>query len=401
MCRRRSRAPIGRGVSRGRRRRRSPCADWWPNLPGAGCGVDFRTVWTFIRREGLKLQKKPCWRASKTVPASPASAGGGRPSRAASIRGGWSSSMKPGPRQTWAVARVGSARPAPAGTGSLRTLENHDIPRPLRCDRIDAPWVLDGPINGESFRVYVERVVVPALAQGDRCDGQLSARRGRPACSARQPQGQGDPPRDPRRRGEAILPAALQSRSQPLEQVFAKLKHFLRKAAERTAPATWRRIGTLLDAFSPDEYSIIEEKWRAGRSGPPGICRGSTDQRPCLRPRKTDCAPAGESRKLGRHDQVVFTPGANPDDIPPKRVYRRTRYFARIVPAYAGRLADGIRAAHVIRNSCRRHAGEGNAIRRCGIQGNRRESECLPCCGVLRGAVRRRSPGRPATPNGR
>jgi putative transposase len=35
--------------------------------------------------------------------------------------------------------------------------------------------------------------------------------------------------------------------------VFAKLKHFLRKAAERSAAATWRRIGTLLDDFSPDE----------------------------------------------------------------------------------------------------------------------------------------------------
>jgi hypothetical protein len=32
----------------------------------------------------------------------------------------------------------------------------------LRCDRIDAPWVLDGPINGESFRVYAEHVLVPA-----------------------------------------------------------------------------------------------------------------------------------------------------------------------------------------------------------------------------------------------
>ena len=48
-----------------------------------------------------QLQKKPCWRASKTVPTSPASAGGGRPARGALIRGGWSSSMKPGPRQIW------------------------------------------------------------------------------------------------------------------------------------------------------------------------------------------------------------------------------------------------------------------------------------------------------------
>jgi hypothetical protein len=39
-------------------------------------------------------------------------------------------------------------------------------------------------------------------------------------------------------------------------------------------------------------------------------------------------APAGESRKFGCHDQVVFT-CANPDAIPPKRAYCRTRYFAR------------------------------------------------------------------------
>ena len=39
----------------------------------------------------------------------------------------------------------------------------------------------------------------------------------------------------------------------PIEQVFAKLKHLLRKAAERSHEATWLRIGSLLDAFSPDE----------------------------------------------------------------------------------------------------------------------------------------------------
>jgi hypothetical protein len=39
----------------------------------------------------------------------------------------------------------------------------------------------------------------------------------------------------------------------PIEQVFAKLKTLLRKAGERTVEATWRRIGTLLDSFSPQE----------------------------------------------------------------------------------------------------------------------------------------------------
>jgi transposase len=39
----------------------------------------------------------------------------------------------------------------------------------------------------------------------------------------------------------------------PIEQVFAKLKTLLRKAAERTVEATWRRIGSLLKQFSPHE----------------------------------------------------------------------------------------------------------------------------------------------------
>jgi len=39
----------------------------------------------------------------------------------------------------------------------------------------------------------------------------------------------------------------------PIEQVFAKLKHLLRKAAERSHEATWKRIGSLLEAFTPEE----------------------------------------------------------------------------------------------------------------------------------------------------
>ena len=39
----------------------------------------------------------------------------------------------------------------------------------------------------------------------------------------------------------------------PIEQVFAKLKLLLRKAQERTVEATWKRIGTLLNAFTPSE----------------------------------------------------------------------------------------------------------------------------------------------------
>jgi hypothetical protein len=37
----------------------------------------------------------------------------------------------------------------------------------LRCDGLVAPWVLEGPMTGDAFRVYIEKVLVPTLSQGD------------------------------------------------------------------------------------------------------------------------------------------------------------------------------------------------------------------------------------------
>ena len=37
----------------------------------------------------------------------------------------------------------------------------------LRHDRIEAPCVFDGPINGQSFTAYVEQILVPTLRPGD------------------------------------------------------------------------------------------------------------------------------------------------------------------------------------------------------------------------------------------
>jgi hypothetical protein len=41
----------------------------------------------------------------------------------------------------------------------------------------------------------------------------------------------------------------------PIERVFAKLKHLWRKPEPRDVEATWRKVGELLDLFSPDEYA--------------------------------------------------------------------------------------------------------------------------------------------------
>jgi transposase len=37
----------------------------------------------------------------------------------------------------------------------------------LRHDRIEAPWFIEGAIDGDSFRLYVEKVLLPTLRPGD------------------------------------------------------------------------------------------------------------------------------------------------------------------------------------------------------------------------------------------
>jgi transposase len=113
----------------------------------------------------------------------------------------------------------------------------------LRCDAITAPVVLDQPINGEWFRAYVEQALVPTLKPGDVVVmDNLGSHKGQAVRQAI------------RKAGAHLLFLPPYSPDlNPIEQVFAKLKTLLRKAAERTVEATWRRIGQLLDQFSPAE----------------------------------------------------------------------------------------------------------------------------------------------------
>src|ERR1700692_3107572 len=66
-----------------------------------------------------------------------------------------------------AAARLGAKRPQAGGQGPAWPLETMTFIAALRCDRLDAPLVIDGPINGESFAAYVEQVLVPTLDESD------------------------------------------------------------------------------------------------------------------------------------------------------------------------------------------------------------------------------------------
>jgi transposase len=113
----------------------------------------------------------------------------------------------------------------------------------LRYDRIEAPWVLDGPIDGESFAIYVEKVLLPTLHPGDIVImDNLGSHKGKAVRALI------------RSRGAKLFFLPKYSPDlNPIEQVFAKLKHLLRKAAARTVEAVWAAIGQLLPAFIPKE----------------------------------------------------------------------------------------------------------------------------------------------------
>ena len=115
----------------------------------------------------------------------------------------------------------------------------------LRCDRLTAPCVFDGPINGPRFLAYVEQCLLPTLTVGDIVIlDNLSSHKSAAVRTAIE------------RAGATLrfLPPYSPDLN-PIEQVFAKLKALLRQAAERTVEATWRRVGTLLNRFGPEECS--------------------------------------------------------------------------------------------------------------------------------------------------
>ena len=113
----------------------------------------------------------------------------------------------------------------------------------LRHDRLSAPCVIDGPINGASFLAYVEQVLVPTLTPGDIVIfDNLGSHKGKAVRKAIRAAG-----------AKLFFLPPYSPDLNPIEQVFAKLKTLLRKAAQRTVDDTWRRIGALIPSFTPQE----------------------------------------------------------------------------------------------------------------------------------------------------
>lgn len=134
----------------------------------------------------------------------------------------------------------GRRLPAKAPHGHWQTLT---FIAALRHDRVDAPCVIDGPINGTLFTAYIEQFLAPTLTPGDIVIlDNLGSHKGKAARAAVRARG-----------AHLIFLPPYSPDLNPIEQLFAKVKHWMRHAEERNHDATWRRVGQLLDIVSPTE----------------------------------------------------------------------------------------------------------------------------------------------------
>ena len=113
----------------------------------------------------------------------------------------------------------------------------------LRCDGLTAPMVADGSMDGALFLAYVQTCLCPTLRPGDIVIADnLSSHKVRGIREAIEAVG-----------ASFLYLPPYSPDFNPIEKVFAKLKNFLRRAATRTVEALWNQIGSLIDAFSPEE----------------------------------------------------------------------------------------------------------------------------------------------------
>ena len=110
----------------------------------------------------------------------------------------------------------------------------------LRHDRLSAPWLIDGPMDGILFLTYIEQVLAPELLPGDVviCDN-LSSHKVSGVAQAIEKCG-----------ARLLYLPAYSPDLNPIEMAFSKLKAALRCAAKTTFEGLTEAVATALDSFS-------------------------------------------------------------------------------------------------------------------------------------------------------
>jgi len=113
----------------------------------------------------------------------------------------------------------------------------------LRCNELIAPWVINAPMNRQTFELYTETQLAPNLNKGDVVIlDNLSSHKSEKAAQILRDIGA----------WFLFLPPYSPDLN-PIEMAFAKLKAHLRKACARTFDEVWKAIGKICDLFSPSE----------------------------------------------------------------------------------------------------------------------------------------------------
>jgi transposase len=113
----------------------------------------------------------------------------------------------------------------------------------LRLTGMTAPMVLDGPMNGDAFRAYIEQVLVPTLEPDDVVVmDNLPAHKSPAIRAAIEAEG-----------ARLLYLPPYSPDFNPIENAFAKLKSILRKTAARTIDDLWNAIRDALPRFTPHE----------------------------------------------------------------------------------------------------------------------------------------------------
>ena len=121
--------------------------------------------------------------------------------------------------------------------------QTHTVVAALRSTELTAPAVFDGPIDNATFRAYVEQVLVPTLRPGDVVVLDNLAAHKQPEVRVAIEQV-----------GAFLryLPPYSPDLN-PIEQLFAKLKALLRKAAPRTFDDLFTAIADAIALITPQE----------------------------------------------------------------------------------------------------------------------------------------------------
>ena len=102
----------------------------------------------------------------------------------------------------------------------------------LRHDRVDAPRPIDGPVNGEWFRLCAEQVLVPTLCPDDIVVmDNLASHKSKAVRRAIRATG-----------AKLFMLPKYSPDLNPIEMLFSKLKHWLREAAGRSAEAVYNAL---------------------------------------------------------------------------------------------------------------------------------------------------------------